>query len=290
MNVCYEITTNNIGEDIELKSNQEEADTKIIFHACVIIKRYPNKKIIIRNHSGDIDIIVITLGVIFEDLEQIYFDTNKGNYRKLYKLSDVSLSKNEKSALLGFHAFTGNDYVSSFFKKGKISCWRILEKHPQFLKTFAELGESHRLSESIMFDSLEEFVCLMYGSTCHKKVNSLRLQMFQTKYEKNNTIIDLSLLPPCRNVLELHILRATYVANIWRHSNVGYQPVHVIEKNGWSSMGNIERIKSEKAFPEDVLSLLVTENVDDVDFSSVGEDSEDENEVEEYGLLENLED
>ena len=55
-------------------------------------------------------------------------------------------------------------------------------------------------------------------------------------------------------------------------------------------MGNIEWIKSEKAFPEDVLSLLVTENVDDVDFSSVGEDSEDENEVEEYGLLENLED
>ena len=53
--------------------NQEEADTKLIFHACVVLKRHPYKNIIIRNTSGDVDIIVIALGVIFKSLNKKYF-------------------------------------------------------------------------------------------------------------------------------------------------------------------------------------------------------------------------
>ena len=275
MNLCSVVTADGVSEDSELTSNQEEADTKLIFHACVVLKRHPYKNIIIRNTSGDVDIIVIALGVIFKSLNQIFFDTNKGNYRKLFKLSEVGLSKEQKLAIVGFQSFTGNYFLSSFFQKGKLTSWKLLEKHHIFLQTFARLGENLTTSESLI-NSLEEFVCLLYGSSRYKKVNDLRFHLFRMKYENNNKIIDLSLLPPCRDVLVLHIMRAAYVANVWRNSDVGCQQLQLIEYNGWNRSGEIRWIEVEKAFPTDIASLLATEVVEDEEFAQIDEDSEDE--------------
>ena len=68
--------------------------------------------------------------------------------------------------------------------------------------------------------SLEEFVCLLYGSRGVKKIDDLRHQLFQKTYQQNNKIIDLSLLPPCEQTLRLHSLRCTFVAKIWKNSDV----------------------------------------------------------------------
>ena len=43
---------------------------------------------------------------------------------------------------MGFHAFTGNDYVSCFFTKGKKTCWKKITQNPRFLKCFADLGSN----------------------------------------------------------------------------------------------------------------------------------------------------
>ena len=96
------------------------------------------------------------------------------------------------------------------------------------------------------------------------------------KYENNNKIIDLSLLPPCRDVLVLHIMRAAYVANVWRNSDVGCQQLQLIEYNGWNRSAEIRWIEVEKAFPTDIASLLATEVVEDEEFAQIDEDSEDE--------------
>ena len=39
--------------------------------------------------------------------------------KKTLKLSDIELEENLIHPLIGFHAITGNDYVSSFFRKDK---------------------------------------------------------------------------------------------------------------------------------------------------------------------------
>ena len=39
-----------------------------------------------------------------------------------------------------FHAFTGNDYISSFYGKGKAACFEILQGSSKFQSTFATLG------------------------------------------------------------------------------------------------------------------------------------------------------
>ena len=80
-----------------------------------------------------------------------------------------------------------------------------------------------------------------------------------------------------------------YVANIWKNSAIGYRPIPLIEKSGWSSNGDIKWIEDEKAFPEHIASLLANNTGVDEEFD-LGEDSEDEDEIEERDLLENSED
>ena len=38
----------------------------------------------------------------------------------------MKINEQGKEALIGFHAITGNDYISSFFGKGKRKCWKKL--------------------------------------------------------------------------------------------------------------------------------------------------------------------
>ena len=54
---------------------------------------------------------------------------------------------------------------------------------------FSELGEDCIFREDIILRSLEEFVCLLYGSRRIKKVDDLPHQLFQKTYQQKNKII-----------------------------------------------------------------------------------------------------
>ena len=43
-------------------------------------------------------------------------------------------------APLGVHAFSGNDYVSSFMRKGKKECWKLVKDDEEFLTVFSGLA------------------------------------------------------------------------------------------------------------------------------------------------------
>ena len=90
-----------------------------------------------RSSSGDIDIPVIMLAADFPDDATIVLDSGREKYRKLIRISDCELPDLKKKALLGLHAFTGCDQVSSFLRKGKVTCWKVLEKNPHLLDAFA---------------------------------------------------------------------------------------------------------------------------------------------------------
>ena len=44
-----------------------------------------------------------------------------------------------QGALLGLHSFSGNDYISSFWRNGKPAFWKLVKGEEEFQKTFAEL-------------------------------------------------------------------------------------------------------------------------------------------------------
>ena len=147
-NECKKFTSDAVSIENELNSNQEEADTKVILHSKHAFDRSPEKTVIVRSPSGDIDIIILMIGMFIDHPEHFYIDTGSGKHRKGFRLSEIILSTEIKLSLLGFHAFTGNYYVSSFYQKGKVICWRVLEKYPKFLQAFQDLGSNWELQDS----------------------------------------------------------------------------------------------------------------------------------------------
>ena len=103
----------------ELKSTQEEADTRIVLHCLHSAEESRANDIIIR--SPDTDVFVLVLHFTQNIEQRVLFYTGVGNRRRLI---DIHLVINETgedlcSALPALHAFRGCDSTSAFVRKGK---------------------------------------------------------------------------------------------------------------------------------------------------------------------------
>ena len=279
-NNTFIVTSSMTQQDPILTSNQEEADTKLILHSIHVLNSHREEKIVLRNPSGDTDILVLALGLIEEsDFERVFYDSGSGKNRKQAWLKNFDLDPKHKKALVGFHAFTGNDYVSGFFRKGKKNCWNTMVKNKVYVEEFEKLGDSYELNEE-MVAVFEDYVCRMYGV---KKgittVDEARMDIFTKKHSMENKVIDLSLLPPCKSSLYLHLLRANFVSNMWKQTSDPMITLPEISTNGWFDTGDIQWITDE--FPEEVTDVLMMSDGDSGEFSDeYGTDDETEEEVE----------
>ena len=266
---CTLVTKEGTAEVPELTTEQEEADTKVILHAQHVLRNNDSGTVIIRSHSGDIDIAILALSHFIDDGARVVLDTNTSTYRKVFRMSDIDLTPAQKTSLIGFHAFTGNDYNSSFFCKGKQTCWKLLECKPKFLDTFSNLGVSS--AETLEAD-LEEYVALLYGIKC-KSVNEARYILFDRKFTKQNKITDVSLLPPCQHTLRLHILRSNFIAREWRSAVLCSYEAGNIADNGWTE--SLELRWLEKVMPDDMQELFIDHDCEDFVGNSDESDTED---------------
>ena len=113
-NDCKRITADSISTEDRLVSNQE-ANTKVLLHCLHSLTCNQEKNVIVRSPSGDVDITVIMISKLLNNADRVFLDYGTGIHRKGMWLSDVDMPESEKKCLIGFHAFTGNDYISSFF-------------------------------------------------------------------------------------------------------------------------------------------------------------------------------
>ena len=82
--------------------------------------------------------------------------------------------------MIGFHAFTGNDYIISFYRKGKVACFKILQGSSKFQSMFEKLGNKLELSDDLL-RKLEEFICHICVMR-EKDVNEVRFEKYYNKY------------------------------------------------------------------------------------------------------------
>ena len=90
-NECKKIIHEAVTIENELCSNQEEAETKVILHSKHAFDRSPEKTVIVRSPSGDIDIIALMIAM-FIDHPDFYIDTGGGKYRKGFRLNEINLN------------------------------------------------------------------------------------------------------------------------------------------------------------------------------------------------------
>ena len=95
---------------------------------------------------------------LYDYKEHIVLDNGVGNSRKLIWLGSIDISSSTRNSLLGFHAFTGNDYVSSLFKV-KVFAGKFLQRYSNFESPLSVLDNTVELEDDL-FRKLEEFVVL----------------------------------------------------------------------------------------------------------------------------------
>ena len=249
--------------------NHEEADTKVVSLARHAFESAdsPDMKVVVRSASGDVDIPVIMLGSGVEG--ELVLDNGRGNHRKMLNLKQSTMTHEQKEAVVGVHSASGNDQNGGFFRKGKKKCWKTAQK---FLPSFCQLGKSYEVSEEL-HKEMEKFVCSLYGGK-GDNINKLYPEIFWKTWNKKGQVIDLSLPPPCRSSLRLHIQRSNYIARIWRQANLDVMDLEPPQNHGWNEDYSLKW--PSVMVPEDIVRSIEDELDQDEENNDYDTDSEDE--------------
>ena len=187
-----------------LNANHEEADTRIILHALEAIDAsYDN--IIVK--CRDTDVLLLLLHFTRDKLCQVWMMSGTSKEQESFPVHVINktLLPAVVENVLGFHAITGCDTVSSFSGHGKKSCWNVYLQHPELL---------HGVGRDGLLGDVEKFVCMLYKSPhCGTGVDRARHDLFQ----KGKKVLEM--LPPTSDALELHMSRANYQAKVWLQAN-----------------------------------------------------------------------
>ena len=76
---------------------------------------------IIRSPSGDTDIIVLVVSLLYGYKDNVIVDNGSGKERQQICIGGIELSQHRCRSLIGLHSCTGNDYVPLSSKKEKIN-------------------------------------------------------------------------------------------------------------------------------------------------------------------------
>ena len=156
------------------------------------------------------------------------------------------------NALLGLHAATGCDTVSSFSGKGKVKALKLMMAEDEYARLFYDIGNSWSIDDA-MKKKFEKFVCHLYGYQ-YSDINTLRYKVYCVKNGK----VDGDQLPPCRDSLEQHLFRANYQTRIWKLSLTARPVIPSPDDHGWYFIENEVAIKWNlcKPAPDEILELL----------------------------------
>ena len=226
---CVEIKQNVESMRLDLHCDHEEADTMLLSYASLV----NSGGVMVISPSGDIDIGTLFLYHAKSFDADIFTDNGTGSQRKVLEINSCGLSDEQRSAITGLHAFSWNDYLSSFFRKGKVTSWKKMFKKADYVAAFSSLGSTYVVHTEVT-QGIEKYVCALYSRSKLHSVNEARSLMFWDKYNKEKIFVELCMLPPCFGNLELHLKRSNYVAYVFRHANRLQFNLDQPSLHGWS--------------------------------------------------------
>ena len=170
---CYEVSLIGATTREELRSTQEEADTRVLLHATHAAKAGYRAVVFT---SEDTDVLVLSLALKGFIPCPLFGESDQQNRTKYIDVSTVGrmLGSELCRSLPGLYAFTVCDSVSSFSGKGKVTALKLVKQSKSFQTLFQEIGMDWNLTDE-RFAKLQQFTCKMYSSTAKTcDVNELR--------------------------------------------------------------------------------------------------------------------
>ena len=216
-----------------LACSQEEADTRLLFHAFHAYNQ-GHRKLMVCATDTDVVVIAIAVASVLDNCEiwVAFGYGSKVRYIPCHQIA-INIGSDASWGLLFLHAVSGCDTVSSFHGIGKKTAWNAWCSMPHLKPLFAKLSRAPSHLTAQDFEELERFVIIMYQRTSTAShVNEARKKLFIQRYKMEN-------IPPTLDALEQHVKRAVYQAgHIWGQSLIGYPEVPSPESWGWERVTN----------------------------------------------------
>ena len=146
-------------EDIDpLKSNHEEADTRMILHVAYAVTDSPPSATVIQ--STDTNVLTLCMshftGIGYNNL---WFCTRVSDRQRYIPVHSIKEKLGERlwQSLPAFYALAGCDSTSSLSRHGKKKTWTILQGSATHQTTLSLFGQQPNLDEKLA-ESTEDFI------------------------------------------------------------------------------------------------------------------------------------
>ena len=216
-----EVHSNKTGMDLSsMRATQEEADTRLLLH----VANMHQQTVVVYSRDTDV-LVLLTYHRARFPARHLWMRTGSSKDQTYIPIHDIvgTLSTDILKGLLAFHAFTGSDTTSFFFKKGKRSAWKTFVRHPVLMHG---IGQGSDEPSPEMENHAESFVSRWYGMTGDiVSVNRVRATLFQQGKHVTS-------LPPTADALRLHLRRCHHQAAIWTQA-LELRPVLPPRDGGW---------------------------------------------------------
>ena len=235
---------------LELCSNQEEADTRMLLHANHASQN-GHQHIAIRSSDTDVEVLACYYqAVIAADITLISGTKSRSRIVSIRQVCE-KLGREICEVLPSLHAITGCDSVSAFATKGKKKALDIVQLNPALRQIVSSLGERLPPNEEDL-KKMERFVCALYNDPRCNDVNELRYKLFcKSKNLQSHQ------LPPTKGALTYHLKRANYQAFLWKHA-LETQTDQAPDGHGWQMKeGQLEIYWTNQAPAPDAVMELV---------------------------------
>ena len=212
--------------------DHEEADTRMLLHAAHM-KYQGFTNIVIRTNDTDVLVLAIASQVHL-NFAELWLSFGTGRSHKFIPVHDAQrqVGRSTALALPGFHAFTGCDQISSFWKKGKNRAWEIWQMYPEFTQAFVVLSGMRPTKESVdaVFPLINQYAARLWQTDDqYHCVDMLRMHQFVHKGKSFDT------MPPGSDALKQHTYRAAYQGgHIWGATLVATMNPPSPKDWGWS--------------------------------------------------------
>lgn len=196
--------------NITVNQALDDADTLIVNTAIDL--SLTNETVILV--GDDIDLLIILTGLAPTTNNIFFMKLGKGTIeRRIYSSDSLQSQKDTKKSILFVHAFCGCDTTSSFYRKGKVQCFKIIEKRPYLLQSIEKFYDPIASKDSVC-KADEMFILALYNaSEKETNLNNYRYQYFAKNVSSSKNV--LLTLPPSEAAAREHSFRAYHQIQMW---------------------------------------------------------------------------
>ena len=177
---CTKLTSSNgtinVCTVLELCSNREEADTRMLLHANHASQN-GHQCIAIRSSDTDVEVLACYhQAAIPADIVLISGTKSRSRIVSIRRVCE-KLAHEMCEVLPSLHAITGCDSISAFATNGKKKAFDILQLYQSLRQIVGILGERVPASDEDL-NKIEQFVCALYNDHRCNSVTELRYKLF----------------------------------------------------------------------------------------------------------------